>query len=685
MLFFEADIEGAKGILQNMDQSGDSGDKSSNQKEVEAVSRLNSMLPVRGDNGYSLMISGIDQDNLTGIVAISDIRKPVREVAEALQTFLQSKSSQTVRVKLEEITADRYSKLLDEGYEDDMISRNMKKQDREMRLDYFDNCMFSVKEEILPSGKFVRAEALKQAKNLMADETLLDEIGRIYDDRNKKRFYGHPVHYLVRCTDVEPGMQMARILVQALHQNKRLSGCRLEKISQIEVNCYDENDFESVIRNAVGETVLIEMSGDEDSHSNYASEYDRVTRYIAKLTEERAKDVLFIFLQNKERPGFTRSMLSAAEDYMDIVTIEEGTGDRPKAEAYLQSLLFNSEMKEFAEKSDEFLDDKKTVYSAKDVRRAFNTFESNCLKNNVYPAYLGMKKASFKVSSSDDGSALSRLDKLVGLSDVKRLAKEIIAANVIEKKRMDVISKYHKNAMHMVFTGNPGSAKTTVARLIADVLKEEKVLETGEFVECGRADLVARYVGWTAKTVHDKFREANGGVLFIDEAYSLVDDSNTFGAEAINTIVQEMENYRDNVLVIFAGYPDKMEKFLDENEGLRSRISFHIDFPDYSVEELKQIFLLMAKDRGYTVEDDALKAAGKLFADAVQIEDFGNGRYARNVLEQSIMNQSFRLYTEYSGKEIPKEELFILKKEDIKARNIEKDLKNNNIIGFSAA
>ena len=125
----------------------------------------------------------------------------------------------------------------------------------------------------------------------------------------------------------------------------------------------------------------------------------------------------------------------------------------------------------------------------------------------------------------------------------------------------------------MIFTGNPGSAKTTVARLLSQILKKEGILDSGRFVEVGRADLIARYVGWTAKTVCEKFREAAGGVLFIDEAYSLVDDSNTFGDEAINTIVQEMENHRDDVIVIFAGYPEKMKVFLEKNEGLRSRIS----------------------------------------------------------------------------------------------------------------
>lgn len=131
----------------------------------------------------------------------------------------------------------------------------------------------------------------------------------------------------------------------------------------------------------------------------------------------------------------------------------------------------------------------------------------------------------------------------------------------------------------MIFCGNPGSAKTTVAMLMTEVMKEESILKTGAFVECGRVDLVGKYVGWTANIVKDKFKQANGGVLFIDEAYSLVDDSNSFGTEAINTIVQEMENCRGDVIVIFAGYPGKMKVFIGAERGLEKPDRVSCKFP----------------------------------------------------------------------------------------------------------
>lgn len=164
--------------------------------------------------------------------------------------------------------------------------------------------------------------------------------------------------------------------------------------------------------------------------------------------------------------------------------------------------------------------------------------------------------------------------------------------------------KVDRPAMHMVFTGNPGTAKTTVARLFARIMRENGLLSRGHLVEVGRGDLVGKYVGWTAQTVQKKFEQAEGGVLFIDEAYALVDDrSGSYGDEAINTIVQEMENHRDDMVVIFAGYPDRMEEFLQKNPGLRSRIAYHVPFADYSVEELCSIAALTARKKGLHLDD----------------------------------------------------------------------------------
>lgn len=254
---------------------------------------------------------------------------------------------------------------------------------------------------------------------------------------------------------------------------------------------------------------------------------------------------------------------------------------------------------------------------------------------------------------------------MIGLSDAKQVIQKALNYYKMQKLYEEKGVKRDRPAMHMVFTGNPGTAKTTVARLFARIMKENGLLSKGQLIEVGRADLVGKYVGWTAPTVKSKFKAALGGVLFIDEAYSLVEDRDgLYGDEAINTIVQEMENHRDDVVVIFAGYPDKMEGFLQKNPGLRSRIAFHVPFADYSSKELCCIAKLIGKNKGLSFSEDAVVKLETLFDAARQQSDFGNGRYVRNILEQARMSQATRLM-EADFDSITTEDVVTIKAEDI--------------------
>lgn len=183
-----------------------------------------------------------------------------------------------------------------------------------------------------------------------------------------------------------------------------------------------------------------------------------------------------------------------------------------------------------------------------------------------------------------------------------------------------------------------------MARLFAEIMKDEKVLSTGVFVEVGRADLVGDHVGSTAPMVRRKFKEAQGGVLFIDEAYSLCDScENGFGDEAINTLVQEMENHRDDVIVIFAGYTEPMRQFLDRNPGMLSRIAFQIEFEDYSTDELCDIAKLMVSRKQMTITDRAMSRLRQTFDIVREESDYGNGRFVRRTLEEAEMNLAERI------------------------------------------
>ena len=198
--------------------------------------------------------------------------------------------------------------------------------------------------------------------------------------------------------------------------------------------------------------------------------------------------------------------------------------------------------------------------------------------------------------------------------------------------------------MNMLFAGNPGTAKTIAARITAGILHEIGLLPCAEMIEAGRADLVARYEGQTADKVREIFARARGKVLFIDEAYALVENvRGEYGDEAINTIVQEMENHREDTVVIFAGYPDEMEKFFLRNPGLRSRVPFTVHFSDYSAEELLQITELETKKRGFALNPDARDKVMQLCRAAAADPDAGNGRFSRNLAENAVMNYALRV------------------------------------------
>lgn len=196
-------------------------------------------------------------------------------------------------------------------------------------------------------------------------------------------------------------------------------------------------------------------------------------------------------------------------------------------------------------------------------------------------------------------------------------------------------------------------------------MKENHLLSNGNLVEVGRGDLIGKYVGWTAPGIQNKFSEARGGVLFIDEAYALLDDrTGSFGDEAIDTIVQEMENHREDMMVIFAGYPDKMEEFLQRNPGLRSRIAFHVSFNDYNTEELCDIANLIAGKQGLKLTNKAQQKLADIFDVAKNEKDFGNGRYVRNVIERAKMAQACRLLSMDSD-DISKNDIATICDEDI--------------------
>ena len=258
------------------------------------------------------------------------------------------------------------------------------------------------------------------------------------------------------------------------------------------------------------------------------------------------------------------------------------------------------------------------------------------------------KKDSVIVNEPLAGDPYKELDDLIGLEDVKKEVRSLANFVKVQKQREAKGLKTAKVSYHLVFYGSPGTGKTTVARIIGRIYKDLGVLKKGHTVETDRSGLVAKFMGQTALKTDTVVQQAIHGVLFIDEAYALVPEGGggqDYGQEAISALLKRMEDYRDSLVVIIAGYKDEMQRFIDSNPGLQSRFNRYIDFPDYTGVELTDIFKMYMKKNQYTLSSDAETYLRERFDYAVAHKDrnFGNARYARNVFEKSIQQQANRL------------------------------------------
>ncbi|MBI3569814.1 MAG: CbbX protein [Gammaproteobacteria bacterium] len=282
-------------------------------------------------------------------------------------------------------------------------------------------------------------------------------------------------------------------------------------------------------------------------------------------------------------------------------------------------------------------------------------------------------EAEFKTSNIQE--VLDKLDReLVGLKPVKTRIRETAALLLVDRVRKQMGLTAGAPSLHMCFTGNPGTGKTTVALRMSEILHRLGYVREGHLVSVTRDDLVGQYIGHTAPKTKEVIKKAMGGVLFIDEAYYLYKPENErdYGAESIEILLQVMENNRDDLVVILAGYKDRMDKFFHSNPGMRSRVAHHIDFPDYSADELLAIAKLMLAAQSYRFSAEGEKAFGEYLRLRMTLEHFANARSVRNALDRARLRQANRLFAG-GKKNLSKTDLMTLEAEDIRASRVFKE------------
>lgn len=412
-------------------------------------------------------------------------------------------------------------------------------------------------------------------------------------------------------------------------------------------------------------------------------------------SNDYGKEAIEILLKAMEdnRGKFTVILAGYTEEMHNLMKLNPGLKSRINLEVKFEDYSDNELLdiaKNMAEEDDYHID--------KDGEEAFiqkinkekvdeNFANARCARNIVEDA---IREKAFRIgdeqvpieelttlSSEDFGVDLSfcardnvselmiELDDLIGLTNVKDMLKGILNTLELNYRKKEMGIKTDDISLNMIFTGNPGTGKTTVARIMSRILKAMGILKKGHMIEVTRADLVGQYVGQTAVKTREKIKEAYGGILFIDEAYSLNGkNENDFGKEAIATLIKEMEDNRDKLIVIMAGYKNEMNDLLDTNPGFESRINFNVEFEDYNEDELTLIFKKLCKNEKYSLSHNAYNKIREIFKDKVANKDdnFGNGRYVRKFFDEIKIRQATRII---SSDITDKREVLMITGEDI--------------------
>lgn len=652
--------------------------KSHRRREVyrkikESAGRFNEKLE---GVGFAFVETLKDEEIRIGILA--EDRKTANEYLTGFLSLLDFKVD---NLRSTELTFHKMKRCLNTAAQNDFIE-DADDVLLDLDLDSLDRIYYMGNlSEMVLSDDPSREKLIHLATDYLAEGSLVPELDRIYAGRQASSGFGHPVHYMILTDQKSTQKELSKILIRALYANGRLDSRRCCVMDLTLGSRVSKHQYETIYRSMGGGCAMVRINPKEDDgESDIATGEWEIIRWACEIAKKYRNQVLTFFLlpRNAEK---TRVLLYDALETVRIVEIREELAGLERAKQFLEKRAEQNDL----EIDDDLLTslEEGEEYLPADLDRIYEEWSYNRLIIKAFPQYLDLvDEHSKEQRKTVRGSAFEELQEMIGLEEAKSVIQKAVKYYKVQRLYQDRGISQDRLAMHMVFTGNPGTAKSTVARLFARIMKENGLLSRGHLVEVGRSELVDRYVGWTAKTVKDKFDKAKGGVLFIDEAYSLMDDrSGSFGDEAINTIVQEMENRRDDMVVILAGYPEKMEWLLSRNPGMRSRVAFHVPFSDYDAEGLCEIARLIGKSKSVDLSQEAVDKLRTGFEAACCIPDFGNGRYVRNVIELAKMNQAERIL-EMDPVQITERELRTIEAIDIEFPKLN-DMPVRSVIGFA--
>lgn len=390
------------------------------------------------------------------------------------------------------------------------------------------------------------------------------------------------------------------------------------------------------------------------------TEKEKIIYKINQNISEKEKSYLTVFVAENKESMQNLFLMSdeLKQEFSDFEIIEESPDVQDIYQEVLRKLENGMEITD--ELKIKLLDYISITYPKTEM--AFAKYRDNLTEKILFTK----KVPEYEKEKSMD-EIFEELNSLVGLEKVKKMLNELVSLVELKNKAGNDLKLKNIN-LHMIFLGNPGTGKTTVARIIAEILYNLKYIKQNKLIEVSSKDLVAEYVGQTAPKTMAVIQKALGGVLFIDEAYSLASGSgqgSSYNEEAIATLIQAMENYRDNLVVIFAGYTKEMQDFLDMNSGIVSRIGYTVEFEDYTEDELLQIFMQMMQKSGFEVSKEAQNKVKEIIKEYKDTKNFGNARFVRNVYEKSIVKHA----SNTAGKK-QKKILKTIKEEDISTDNL---------------